>query len=125
MALCDVHRYSELLQKHVGMHVILPDAADGPFPTFYLLHGLSDDYTNWMRRTRVEFYAMNLPLIIVMPDGYRGFYTNTESGVPYARYIAEETVGFVERTFPAARSRETRFIGGLSMGGYGALRLAL
>ena len=59
-----------------------------------------------------------------MPDGYRGFYTNTVSGVPYARYIAEETVDFVERTFPARASRESRCIGGLSMGGYGALRVA-
>src|SRR5439155_17396519 len=91
----------------------------------YLLHGLSDDYTNWVRRTRVEYYARELPLMIVMPDGYRGFYTNTDNGVPYARYIAEETVAFVEKTFPAERSRAARFVGGLSMGGYGALRLAL
>jgi len=125
MSLCDIHRYSELLKKHVGLHVILPDAGDGPFPTFYLLHGLSDDYTNWVRRTRIEFYALNLPLIIVIPDGYRGFYTNAENGVPYARYIGEETVGWIERFFPAKRSRDARFVGGLSMGGYGALRLAL
>src|SRR5207248_2149298 len=114
MSLCEVRRFSDLLKKHVGMFVILPEVGAPPYPTLYLLHGLSDDYTNWLRRTRIEWYARSLPLMIVMPDGYRGFYTDTQSGVPYARYIAEETVAFVERTFPAKPLREARFIGGLS-----------
>ncbi len=125
MSLCEVHRYSALLGKHVGLNVILPDTGTPPFATFYLLHGLSDDYTIWLRRTRIEAYAIGLPLIIVMPDGYRGFYTNTENGVPYARYIGEETVEYIERNFPAKASRDARCVGGLSMGGYGALRIAL
>jgi S-formylglutathione hydrolase FrmB len=125
MALCDVHRYSDVLKKHVGLYVILPEVGTAPFPTLYLLHGLSDDYTNWLRRTRLEYYARSEAMIIVMPDGYRGFYTNAENGVPYARYIAEETVGFIDKTFPSKKSRQARFVGGLSMGGYGALRLAL
>jgi S-formylglutathione hydrolase FrmB len=125
MSLCQVHRYSDLLGKHVGLYVILPEVGAGPFPTFYLLHGLSDDYTNWIRRTRIEWYARADPLIIVIPDGYRGFYTNANNGLPYARYIAEETVAFVEKMFPANPQREGRFVGGLSMGGYGAMRLAL
>jgi S-formylglutathione hydrolase FrmB len=109
----------------VGLNVLLPDTGTPPFATLYLLHGLSDDYTGWVRRSNIERYVANLPLIVVMPDGYRGFYTNTASGVPYARYIAEETVAFIERNFPARASRDARAIGGLSMGGYGALRLAL
>jgi len=125
MSFCEVHRYSNLLGKHVGLNILLPNEGQPPFATLYLLHGLSDDYTGWMRRSRIEPYAGTLPLIIVMPDGYRGFYTNTASGVPYARYIAEETVDFVDRNFPAKASRGHRGIGGLSMGGYGALRLAL
>jgi S-formylglutathione hydrolase FrmB len=107
------------------MNVILPEVGSPPFPVFYLLHGLSDDYTNWVRRTRIEFYALTLPLIIVIPDGYRGFYTNAANGVPYAQYIAEETVAWVDKFLPAKRSHDGRFVGGLSMGGYGALRLAL
>jgi S-formylglutathione hydrolase FrmB len=125
MALCDVHWYSTVLQKHVGTHVILPDAGEPPFPTYYLLHGLSDDYTGWARRTRIESYVRDLPLIVVMPDGFRGFYTDNAEGPAYAAYIADELVAFVERNFPAKRSRAGRCIGGLSMGGYGALRLAL
>jgi S-formylglutathione hydrolase FrmB len=125
MALCEVHWSSTVLEKKLGTYVILPDAGSPPFATYYLLHGLSDDHTVWLRRTRIEWYVRELPLIVVMPDGFRGFYTDNADGPPYARYMAEELVQFVERNFPARRERESRCIGGLSMGGYGALRLAL
>ena len=127
MALCDVHWSSTVLAKKVGTYVILPEPSvvQPPFATFYLLHGLSDDYTVWLRRTRIEWYVRELPLMVVMPDGYRGFYTANADGHDYARYVADELVEFVERNFPAQRSREGRCVGGLSMGGYGALRLAL
>jgi S-formylglutathione hydrolase FrmB len=127
MALCEVHWSSSVLAKKVGMYVILPEPSVGPPPyaTFYLLHGLSDDYTVWLRRTRVEWYVRDLPLIVVMPDGYRGFYTDNAEGPAYARHMAEELPAFVERNLPARAAREARCVGGLSMGGYGALRLAL
>jgi S-formylglutathione hydrolase FrmB len=107
------------------MNVILPDVGTPPFAVFYLLHGLSDDYTIWHRRTRIEWYVRELPLIVVMPDGFRGFYTDNEEGPPYATYMAEELPAFVERHFTAISERSGRCVGGLSMGGYGALRLAL
>src|SRR5947208_5810022 len=68
MSLCEVHWKSEVLRKQVGTYVILPDVGRPPFPTFYLLHGLSDDHTAWLRRTRIEWYVRELPLIVVMPD---------------------------------------------------------
>lgn len=125
MALCDVHWSSDVLAKKLGMYVILPEAGTPPFATYYLLHGLSDDYTVWLRRTRIEWYVREMPLMVVMPDGFRGFYTDNAEGPAYARHVAEEVVGFVERNFPARRSRGARAVGGLSMGGYGALRLAM
>ena len=51
MSLCDLHWSSQVLGKHVGTYVYVPDDATPPFATFYLLHGLSDDYTIWLRRT--------------------------------------------------------------------------
>src|SRR5262245_25051271 len=101
MALCEVHFFSEILRKQVAMNVIVPDRGSGPFATFYLLHGMSDDYTTWHRRTRIEWYVRELPLIVVMPDGFRGFYTDNEDGPPYARFFAEELLAFVERILPA------------------------
>jgi S-formylglutathione hydrolase FrmB len=125
MSWCEVRRKSEILGKHVGLNVLVPDAGKPPFATFYLLHGLSDDYTIWMRRTRIEAYVCDLPLIVVMPDGFRSFYTNSQAGARYGDYIAIETVDFIDRTFPTIARRGKRAIGGLSMGGYGALRLGL
>jgi hypothetical protein len=59
MSFCHVQWFSQVLGKQVGTYVVLPDAGVGkpPYPTYYLLHGLSDDYTIWHRRTRIEFYG--------------------------------------------------------------------
>ena len=125
MALIHASFFSKILQKCVQMNVVLPDTGMAPFPVFYLLHGLSDDYSIWHRRTSIERYVAEMPLIVVMPDGYRGFYTDNEIGPACGRYMVEDVIGFVQRAFPARRDRAGRCVGGLSMGGYGALRLAL
>lgn len=108
------------------MNVILPDrqAGAGPFPAFYLLHGLLDDHTIWARRTSIERYVEGLPLIVVMPDGGRSFYCDAVEGPAYETHIVQDVVGFVDRFLNAVPSRAGRVIGGLSMGGYGALKLA-
>ncbi len=111
--------------KQVGTNVIVPGSGAGPFPVFYLLHGLSDDYTIWQRNTAIERYSAAYPMIVVMPDGYRGFYTDNDAGPAYAKYIGEELPEVIERTFHARTDRAGRCIGGLSMGGYGALRVGL
>src|SRR5439155_20487996 len=102
MALAEIHFYSKLLGKQVGLYACVPDEGTPPFPTFYVLHGLSDDYTIWLRRTSIERYATRYAMNVVMPDGFRGFYTNhPNDGPPYARYVAEEIVGVIERLLPA------------------------
>lgn len=125
MPFADFHWFSPTLGKQVGSYVLLPDGGKPPFATFYLLHGMSDDYTIWLRRTNIERYLGDLPLMIVMPDGFRGFYTNANEGAAYATYMARDLINAIERNFPAKPTRSARCIGGLSMGGYGALRLAL
>ncbi len=125
MAFCELRYYSDALGKQAAANVILPDTGAGPFPVLYLLHGLSDDYTIWLRRTSVERYVQNLPLIVVMPDGGRGFYSDAEQGYAYKTALAEELVDRIDRTFPTKADRTGRAVAGLSMGGYGALRFAL
>jgi len=125
MALSELRFFSPTIGKHVGAYVILPDSGKPPYATFYLLHGLSDDYSIWLRRTRIEEYVKNLPLAVVMPDGFRAAYTNHEVGFPFADYMINDVVGTVERHFNVKKSPSARCIGGLSMGGYGALRLGL
>ena len=125
MALVTLHWKSQVLGRQTTTQVLLPDVGEAPFPVYYLLHGRTDDHTIWLRRTRLEVYAAKLPLIIVMPDGQRGFYTDNADGPAWAKHIGEELPATIERFFPARRERAARAIGGLSMGGYGALRVGL
>ena len=107
--------------------VIIPERMPGPFPVLYLLHGMSDDHTTWVRRTSIERYVEHLPLIVVMPNGDRSFYLDaiTKPASAYETYIVQELVGFMDNTFRTIPARPGRVIAGLSMGGYGALSLAL
>jgi len=126
LAFCAVQFKGESIAKQSSMYVILPEGG-GRFPVLYLLHGLSDDHTIWHRRTSIERYAADLPLIIVMPDGHRSFYVNQPgpAGMAYEDHIVKDVVGFVDRVFPTLAERRSRAIAGLSMGGYGALMLAM
>lgn len=127
MALCEVRFFGAAIEMQTAMSVIVPDAGEGPWPVFYLLHGLSDDHTIWGRRTSIERYVAGLPLIVVMPTGGRGWYMNAvhEPGRRFEDHIVQDVVGYVDRLFPTVKSRAGRVIGGLSMGGLGAVRLAL
>jgi len=126
MPLARVGFFSNSLQKASEMYVILPEpTVKGPYVTLYQLHGLSDDHTIWVRRTSIERYVSGLPLVVVMPDGGRGWYTDAVEGFAYESHIMKDAVGFIEKFFPVKQSREGRAIGGLSMGGYGAMKLAL
>ncbi len=127
MAFGEFHYFSSALGKATACNVIFPEetAQSGPYPVFYLLHGLSDDHSNWQRRSSIERYVQTLPLIVVMPDGGRGWYSNAHEGAAYEDAIINDCIGFVDRTFRTDSRREGRSIGGLSMGGYGAIKLAL
>jgi putative tributyrin esterase len=131
---CDV--FSEALRLSTSMTVILPqptstqigmvgDASDEPPPVLYLLHGLSDDDTIWLRRTSVERYVAPLGLAVVMPQVHRSFYTDEAYGGRYWSFVSEELPELVGRFFRVSQRREDTFVAGLSMGGYGALKLAL
>jgi putative tributyrin esterase len=106
-----------------------PDAgasADGPaVPVLYLLHGLSDDCTIWERRTSIERYATEKGIAVVMPEVRRSFYTDEAVGEAYWTFVAEELPQIVARTFHVSTAREDTFVAGLSMGGFGAFKLAL
>lgn len=125
MAFLELRYFSDALRKHTAANVILPEVGEPPYPVLYLLHGLSDDHTAWARNTSIERYVKDLPLIVVMPDGGRGFYLDAKEGFAYGTALGTELPGRIERTFPARRERSGRALAGLSMGGYGALRLAL
>ena len=128
MAFATINYFSRSLKKASSFNIVFPDEPSIPAPwgVFYLLHGLSDDHTIWMRRTSIERYVSGKPLVVVMPDGGRGWYTNAvESGYAYEDDLIKDVIGLVERTFPVKKERSGRAIGGLSMGGFGAIKLGL
>jgi putative tributyrin esterase len=129
MAFFDCHFFSESLGLQVSAYVLLPQVS-GPkrrkrHPTLYLLHGLSDDHTMWLRRTNIERYAAERNLAVVMPAVARSFYQNMASGPRYWTFVSEELPELIQRFFPLSAERSDTFAAGLSMGGYGALRLGL
>ena len=129
MAFATINYFSRSLRKASSFNVVFPDAPDVPRPwsVFYLLHGLSDDHTIWQRRTSIERYVEGYPLVVVMPDGGRGWYTNAVNPAlaQYEDDLMNDVIGLIDRTFPVRAERSGRAIGGLSMGGYGAIKLGL
>jgi putative tributyrin esterase len=94
-------------------------------PVLYLLHGLSDDCTIWERRTSIERYASERGIAVVMPEVRRSFYTDEAVGEKYWTFVSEELPQLLARTFRISTAREDTFVAGLSMGGFGAFKLAL
>ncbi len=137
MAFVDLHFYSEALGMQTDAYVILPQkntrgeiglissAEEKKYKCLYLLHGLSDDHTIWMRRTSIERYAAKYGIAVVMPCGHRSFYTDMKYGMKYYTYIARELPARMCEFFNISDAREDNYVAGLSMGGYGALKIGL
>jgi len=127
MALIRCNHYSKALRLAMHLHAILPeDAPRGrKLPVLWLLHGMSDDDSIWQRRTSLERFVAKYELAVIMPNVHRSFYCNMRHGLAYWDYVAKELPELVGRLFPLSQRREETFVAGLSMGGYGALKLAL
>jgi len=133
MILNEVNFFSETLGLLSSMYVLLPQRqlAEVKKQTrkklrmLYLLHGHSDDHTAWQRYTSIERYAEGLNLAVVMPAVHLSFYNDMAHGGKYWQFISEEVPALARDIFPVSSRREDNFVAGLSMGGYGALKMAL
>ncbi len=126
MAWCELHYYNRTLQKNEQVSIILPEADHkGPFAVLYLLHGIGGDQMDWVRRTRLENYALHLPLMIVMPTTpWQSFYIDAPNGPLCATALAVDLVDYIDSRFSTVPDALHRAVCGNSMGGYGALHLA-
>lgn len=131
MAVLEIEYSSKILDQNRQVVVIYPDAdqiletEDSDIPVLYLLHGMSGNHNSWRSRTNVERLVRKTNLIVVMPSTENGWYTNTKYGMNYYDAISEELPKVLQRWFPnMTTKREKTFIAGLSMGGYGAFKLA-
>lgn len=130
MSLIQMNFFSEMLNMFTPVNVILPQPRDvraelRDLPALYLLHGMGDDYSSWLRKTAIERYALAAGLAVIMPDGALSYYENMAHGARYRDYIGIELPRYMRQTFPLSAVREKNFIAGCSMGGFGALRLGL
>lgn len=125
MAFIQLNFRSQVLMQNTNVNVILPDNTEPPFKTLYLLHGLYGDYSAWIRNTSIEQYIKTYNIAAVMPSAENSFYTDMKFGGRYYTYISNEIVEYTRKIFPLSSKREDTFIAGVSMGGYGAVKLAL
>lgn len=97
-----------------------------PAKNVYLLHGYSGCDTDWFTNAPLQDLANRFNLNFFMPNGDNSFYLDQpETGAKYASYVGCEFVDYTRRTFGLSSDRKDTFIGGLSMGGFGALHTAL
>jgi S-formylglutathione hydrolase FrmB len=124
---------STLLSRSIDYRILYPiqyqypDKREKRFPVLYLLHGVAGQSSDWIERTRVALYATHYDLFIVMIEGGNGWYTDSAS-IPadkYESYILQELIPDVEKRFRVSQERDGRAVGGLSMGGYGAVKFGL
>ena len=137
MALINLKFASEVLGMQTEINVVVPqrstkgqigmsgEAKGEKYKTLLLLHGLSDDASTWLRRSSIERYATENGIAVIMPAAERSFYTDMKYGENFYTYISEEVPRIAREFLPLSDKREDNFIAGLSMGGYGALKIAL
>lgn len=123
---------SSCLQRAVDFHVILPvqdgyPAPPEPYRTLYFLPGYSASAEEIVFSLPLRQMATLYGMAVVVPDGENSFYTDhPERASCHGQYAGEELVRITRRLFPCLSSeREETFLGGISMGGYGALMLGL
>jgi S-formylglutathione hydrolase FrmB len=126
----DASFHSDSLGREMHYRVILPagyESSSESYPALFLLHGVYGDFENWSTRTNLVRYAKHFRLIIAMPDAGNSWYVNsaTNPADKFEDYIVRDFITEVDTHFRSIREPYARAIGGLSMGGYGAIKFAL
>lgn len=137
MAFLEINFYSNALSRITSFHMVLPNDLpdvmkagnvhyEREMKTLYLLHGFSGYNKDWMLGSLAQDLAVKYNLAIVTPSGENSFYLDQKgTGRAYGKYVGEEIVSYVRKTFGLSDKKEDTFIGGLSMGGFGAIHTGL
>lgn len=98
---------------------------DHKYPVLWLLHGGSGDDADYLNWTNVARFAVEYNCAVVCPCDYNAGYNDYPDGAKYLKFITDELWEFCMARFPFSDKREDNFIGGLSMGSGGAMKLAV
>jgi putative tributyrin esterase len=128
VVLQDVTFNSRALGRPMLYRVALPTTVPPhqELSVVYLLHGSAGDFRDWTNFSDVTQY-IKTAMILAMPQGDESYYVNAAGrpGDRYEDYIVQDLISDLESKFPAARDRTNRAIVGISMGGFGAIKIAL
>lgn len=127
---------SRALRREMPYLVYLPPGYDSRaeqrYPVLYMLHGLGSTYRQWQELGLLDTAEQMMrsgriaPVIIVLAEGERSYWVNHANGGPaWGTYIARDLVRAIDDSYRTIPARERRAIGGDSMGGHGALQLAI
>jgi enterochelin esterase-like enzyme len=130
------HLSSQAVGKTVPFLVYLPPGYDDEsgrrYPVLYMLHGLGGSYRQWQEYGLLETADRLIgagelaPFIIVMPQGDQAYWLNHSNGGPrWGQFVAGDLITAIDERYRTLSNREHRAVGGLSMGGHGALQLAI
>ncbi len=129
---------SHYLHINHDISIILPDKPQNKLPrefyesgrkykVLWLLHGAHGDHTDWLRKSKIELYARERDLVVVMPSAFNTGYSNWNNfamGFSMWDYLTEELMPMVYGWFPVSDQRADNYVAGLSMGGGGTIKLA-
>lgn len=120
---------SGALRMRTDVNVFIPDYIPegknlNDLPQIYLLHGLSGSRDDWMLNTSLARYVEELELIVICPEGERGFYLDLPHGPQWYSYITKELPAKLKTWMNLDLDPSKTFIAGDSMGAYGACRMA-
>lgn len=125
--------FSDKMQRSIKNTVIVPaqyfdrDLLEEQYPVVYLLHGYAGDYKNWPGKKDLDAIATDLGVIFVCPDGEQSWYWDSpvKKDSQFETYISKELVNYIDKNYRTMKTPAMRAITGLSMGGHGALWLAI
>ncbi len=118
---------SESLDMRTTLSVITPEApTNESLPgLLILLHGLTGNHAVWHMRSDLQTIADRHNLVLALPDGQRSFWIDQDFGLQWGQWVGSELPQILQRILRLAGTRAHTFIGGFSMGGYGAVRAAV
>lgn len=129
MAWMHIKLQSKALRMPASVEVLIPqkllDKKKSQIPALYLLHGWGGDHTEWLRKAPLEVYSEEFQIAMVMPSGNNSYFADMKYGRKYQTYIKEELPRRMEEMFALSPHKKDRYLAGVSMGGYGALSIAL
>ena len=126
--------YSSTLDLHTTYRVMLPpgyESSSQRYAVLYMLHGVAGDSSEWQSIGLLEAADSMMqrgeidPFLIVLPNGGAHYWVNQATGARWADYVVDDVVQRVDRDYRTVASPQGRAIGGLSMGGEGAMRIAM